>query len=732
MADNVNIEFDDQTPQIVEVHATVEVNEVFVHAEPVEVQVVEVFVDLNSAQIAIDAAAAATAALSQIQSIYNSGIIARGTITRVDNIFTFSIGFVWKLLTILYQNSVAVVLTVPAATAGYYRISAAVLTNLNTIILVNGVEDESEAQFPELPAGTILLTYWTVFGEVISEPTEPIVGALYVEKQETVQKIINGSGQISVELNAQETNFFLTNNDLEIIEGTTPSTQYLSLWARHGKIISFFNKTDNPITFKHSLEPYNFRCPNNENYIAQPGEYTEFKEVKDDGTIFFRFVNTSRINYGSSSAQNLEQTLDLGDRGYRQDLGTGLTPFLLSDRTKIIDNTYGDDHILMASMFRLNDELIIKNSYGLPIKIYGTTDVDTGDFPSINGNAIDETTFIEIPAACKAFLKKYFDEDFVGEFWMMTLQFENVPSSGPSSTDFLEEGFSNLYFTDARALAAVPSATPSTQGKSKLYSNLTSTNTDGAVRQKEVVEKFNAINLKLADYNLLLANNNLRQTTDRALVYLFDHFTGIGLTNGYSSNNANGGNTSVGENRTGAKGVAITHTGTSSASGQGALVIGNTNFPPIIIGQGQFYFRERIQIPIISDSSQTYYAQEGFLCNGNRFNPSGSIMFMYDQSGAFAAGANAGSPNWKCVTTNVTSRTFSVTSIPVIAGTWYELLIIVNAAGTQVDFYIDGSLQFSHTTNIPTSPCFINHSIVKTVGNLQREIVRDWVQYQHT
>lgn len=731
MAENVNIEFDDQTPQLVEVHATVEVSEVVVHAEPVEVQIVEVFVDLNSAQIAIDAAAAAQQALAEIQSIYSSGIISRGTITRVDNVFTFSIGFIWKILTIVYQNTVAVVLTVPAATSGFYRISAAVLTNSNTIILVNGVEDESEAQFPELPPGTILLTYWTVFGEVISEPTEPIVGALYVEKQETVQKIINGAGQISVELTAQETNFFLTNNDLEMIEGTTPSTQYLSLWSRPGKIISFYNKTDNPVTFKHSLEPYNFRCPNNENYIAQPGEYTEFKEVKDDGTVFYRFVNTSRIDYGSS--QNLEQTLELGDRGYRQDLATGLTPFLISDRTKVLDNTYGDDHILMASMFRLNDELVIKNSYGMPIKIYGTTDIDTGDFPSINGNAIDETTYIEIPAACKAFLKKYYDEDFIGEFWMMTLQFETVPSSGPSSTDFLPEGSVNKYFTDARALAAVPTATPSIAGKTKLYSNLTGTNTDGAVGQKEVVEKFNAIDSTLAGYNLLLNNNNLRQTTDRSYVYLFDHFLGTGLTNGYAVNNANGGNSSVGENRTGAKGVSVVHTGTSTSTGQGALVIGNTDFPPIIIGQGTFYFRTRVQVPILSDSSQSFYAQEGFLCNGNRINPLGSMMFMYDQSGAFAFGANAGSPNWKCVTTkDVTSRTFSVTSIPVIAGTWYELLIIVNAAGTQVDFYIDGNLQFSHTTNIPTTPCFINHSINKTVGTTRRETVRDWFQFQHS
>ncbi len=660
------------------------------------------------------------------------GLATKGTITRAANVFTFSVGFSGPIIGVTYANAVPVNITIPSAAAGFYRIDYAVLNTSNNIVRVAGTPSNEIALEPDLPANTIFITKWLIFGDFISDEAPIIDTSIFVQKQETVQKWIFGDGQVSVPLNANETNFILGDNATEMIEGTTPTNQYLSLWTRPGKILSFYNKTDNPIVFKHSQESHNFRLPNNENFTVQPGEYIEFKEVKDDGLFFYRFVNTSRIDYGSSSAQNLEQTLELGDRGYRQDLGTGLTPFLLSDRTKVLDNTYGDDHILMASMFRLNDELVVKNSYGMPIKMYGTTDLDTGNFPIINGNAIDETTYIEIPAACKAFLKKYFDEDFVGEYWMMTLQFETVPSSGPTSTDFLVEGSTNLYFTDARALAAVPNATPSTPGKTKLYSNLTGINTDGAVRQKEVVERFNAINLTLAEYNLLLNNNNLRQSTDRTLVYLFDHFTGTGLDNGYAQNNANGGITSVGENRTGAKGVSVVHTGTTTSTGQGALIIGNTNFPPIIIGQGQFYFRTRIQIPVLSDGSNSYYAQEGFLCNGNRFNPSGSMMFMYDQSGAFAAGANAGSPNWKCVTTNGTSRTFSITSIPVIAGTWYELLIIVNAAGTQVDFYIDGSLQFSHTTNIPTTPCFINHSIVKTVGNSQRETVRDWVQYQHS
>ena len=647
-------------------------------------------------------------------------IITAPPIVRIGttNTFSFPIGYTWRYDNALYANTAIINRTIAPATEGFKRIDIAVVDTFNNIVIVQGVASEDVAVEPSPLPNTLRLTAFSVNGDVVSEPTTPVVG-VYVEKAEFFQKLISGTGSVSVVLDTQETNFRIISDDITMIEGTSPTSGYLSQYLREDKLLSFINKTANPIVFKHSLEANNFRLPNGANLTVQPNELIRFRLAKDDVSPCYEFDSLSRV--GSTNEFRTYRTDDAG-------LETVLE---VSDLEKYIDNVFGSDIILTAGLFPVNGELVIKNSIGAPIEMFGIANPETGDLPTINGNVIDEFTPFMIEPYAIATLKKVSQEDFMNENWILTYEFENVPSSGPTSTDFLVEGSTNLYFTDARALAAVPNATPSTAGKSKLYANLTSTNTDGAVRQKEVVERFNSIGLQLSNYDTLLSFNNLRQTTDRSYVYLFDHFTGIGLDNGYTQNSGNGGNASVGENRTGAKGVSVVHTGTSSATGQGALIIGNVNFPPIIIGQGQFYFRTRIQIPVLSDGSQTFYAQEGFLCNNFRFNPSGSMMFMYDQSGAFAAGANAGSPNWKCVTNNGTSRTFSITSIPVIAGTWYELLIIVNAAGTQVDFYIDGNLQFSHTTNIPTIPCFIHHSIVKTVGNSQRETVRDWVQYQH-
>jgi hypothetical protein len=649
-------------------------------------------------------------------------ITAIGTITHADLTTVFGAGFSWIINGVSKTNASSITKNLTAAATGYQKVAIAVLNASNGIDVVYGTEVEIGETMvqPATPVNTLFLTRWDIIEDVATTPTVPEVGTDYVQKAEFFQKLISGTGSVSVVLDTQETNFRIVSDDITMIEGTSPTSGYLSQYLREDKLLSFINKTANPIVFKHSLEANNFRLPNGANLTVQPNELIRFRLAKDDVSPCYEFDSLSRV--GSTNEFRTYRTDDAG-------LETVLE---VSDLEKYIDNVFGSDIILTAGLFPVNGELVIKNSIGVPIEMFGIANPETGDLPTINGNVIDEFTPFMIEPYALATLKKVSQEDFVNENWILTYEFENVPSSGPTSTDFLVEGSTNLYFTDARALAAVPNATPSAAGKSKLYANLTSTNTDGAVRQKEVVEKFNAIDLTLGDYNLLLINNNLRQTTDRSYVYLFDHFTGIGLDNGYTQNNANGGNTSIGENRTGAKGVSIVHTGTSTSTGQGALIIGNTNFPPIIIGQGQFYFRARVQIPVLSDGSQTFYAQEGFLCNGNRFNPTGSMMFMYDQSGAFAFGANAGSPNWKCVTNNGTSRTFSITSIPVIAGTWYELLIIVNAAGTQVDFYIDGNLQASHTTNIPTIPCFIHHSIVKTLGNSQRETIRDWVQFQHS
>ena len=77
-----------------------------------------------------------------------------------------------------------------------------------------------------------------------------------------------------------------------------------------------------------------------------------------------------------------------------------------------------------------------------------------------------------------------------------------------------------------------------------------------------------------------------------------------------------------------------------------------------------------------------------------------AVSFVYDEGGV-STGSTA-SANWQVVTSSNSTRTWTTTTTAVGAGTWVKLGIIVNAAGTSVGFYINGTLVATHTANIPT------------------------------
>jgi hypothetical protein len=55
-----------------------------------------------------------------------------------------------------------------------------------------------------------------------------------------------------------------------------------------------------------------------------------------------------------------------------------------------------------------------------------------------------------------------------------------------------------------------------------------------------------------------------------------------------------------------------------------------------------------------------------------------------------------------CVCRNNNSETTADSGVTVVAGAWYKCEFVVNAGGTSVAFYINGTLVATITTNIPT------------------------------
>ena len=109
-------------------------------------------------------------------------IISFGTITRTGNVFTFSVGFVWKINGVTYQNTTPVELTVAEATEGFNRIDNALLNTSNTIELQQGLESETIALRPVAPDTNIILTTWNISGETIGEAVAPTSDATKEDK----------------------------------------------------------------------------------------------------------------------------------------------------------------------------------------------------------------------------------------------------------------------------------------------------------------------------------------------------------------------------------------------------------------------------------------------------------------------------------------------------------------------------------------------------------------------
>jgi len=109
-------------------------------------------------------------------------IMSLGTITRADNVFTFSVGFVWKINGVTYQNTAPVELTIAEATEGFNRIDNALLNTSNTIELQQGLESDTIALRPVAPDNNIILTTWNISGETIGEAVAPSSDATKEDK----------------------------------------------------------------------------------------------------------------------------------------------------------------------------------------------------------------------------------------------------------------------------------------------------------------------------------------------------------------------------------------------------------------------------------------------------------------------------------------------------------------------------------------------------------------------
>lgn len=171
-------------------------------------------------------------------------------------------------------------------------------------------------------------------------------------------------------------------------------------------------------------------------------------------------------------------------------------------------------------------------------------------------------------------------------------------------------------------------------------------------------------------------------------------------------------------------GIVILQTG-STATGRTSFYT-NSGLNTIELGGGAATLASDLFVPTLSTSGERFAFLFGFY-DATTMNQTDGIYFLYDEGGVSTG--SAASANWQCVTVSNSNRTFTTTSTAVSSTNFQRLSIEVNAAGTSVDFKIDGTTVATHTTNIPTGNARLvsyGYQLIKSIGTGARTVRTDW------
>tara|TARA_R110000824_G_scaffold116426_2_gene267849 strand:+ start:4509 stop:6368 length:1860 start_codon:yes stop_codon:yes gene_type:complete len=171
-------------------------------------------------------------------------------------------------------------------------------------------------------------------------------------------------------------------------------------------------------------------------------------------------------------------------------------------------------------------------------------------------------------------------------------------------------------------------------------------------------------------------------------------------------------------------GVVELGTGTTS-TGYLSINTGNNAFR---LGEGVTSFGARVCPWTLSTATDEYICKVGF---GNDITSGGlgssAVGFRYDRVGDGV--------NWHCITRASSTETDTDSGVVVLAsatGTnMVSLSFTVNAAGTSVEFFIDGVSVATHTTNIPSNSARVGYGIemeATAYTSLEPRIGVDWTK----
>lgn len=171
-------------------------------------------------------------------------------------------------------------------------------------------------------------------------------------------------------------------------------------------------------------------------------------------------------------------------------------------------------------------------------------------------------------------------------------------------------------------------------------------------------------------------------------------------------------------------GVIRLSTGTTAT---GRVHVGDITGLPIVLGNGAFTVAAEIDIQALSVAAQRYQLLIGLFDVFTTVNQVDGAYLLYDEGGV-TTGSTA-SPNWQRVTAANSVRSITASSTAVATG-WRNIRVEVNAAGTLVEYFVEGAPVGTSTTNIPngiTRTMGFGIYLQKSIGTTAALVNADWL-----
>ncbi|MGG9972477.1 hypothetical protein ACQ33O_11845 [Ferruginibacter sp. SUN002] len=239
----------------------------------------------------------------------------------------------------------------------------------------------------------------------------------------------------------------------------------------------------------------------------------------------------------------------------------------------------------------------------------------------------------------------------------------------------------------------------------------------------------------IADFVSTTPSNVTAFTQDNFEDFVFDTYAGSGsndnqfaftqVTSGTGSSSQVDGTAALYTAGGAGNDYAGIHVLTTGTSATGIAGLGSfNNVDKMKVGGKQTVFEVRVRVENLSVAGQsfvTYYGLGDPVITTSGA-PANGIYFTYTH------GTNSG--KWVATTRSSSTSTDYNTNTTVTANQWYRLKAVINAAGTQVDYYVDGTFLGSVTTHIPTAPMKLFFKIEKTGGTTSRTTSIDYIGWR--